>query len=233
MSGNICNVGISEYNVNEPAKCDIFKMPDNKRDTVNFFNSLPEEIKNPTSNQFFVKKGDIISSHNSEQKKLKVYVIGDDIMNRNNKISHIGASPNVFTGKLNEYNKQFYLIIEHFNEAFIKDAILYNKTKQRDVEFINIQGRLDINNSNLFKFSNKLDKDQNELLKRLDIKGKHLNQLRIKNDNLKTKLNNHSNDNDVAILQSKDKQFTYNLNNIIMFNYLFGIILCVYILKNL
>ena len=233
MSKNICKVGISEYNINEPTPCDILKIPDNKRDTINFFNSLPEEIKNPTANQYFVKKGDILTSHNPNLKTQKVYIIGDDIMNTTNNITNSGASPNVFSGKLDEYNKQFYLIMEHFKNAFIEDAISYNSTKQRSPEFITIQSRLDLNNANLFKFSNKLDKDQNELLKRLDIKGKQLNQLRIKNDNLKTKLKNHSNDNDVAILQSKDKQFTYNLNNIIMFNYLFGIILCVYILKNL
>ena len=154
-------------------------------------------------------------------------------MNKYNTVPNVGAAPNIFSGKLNEYNTQFYLIMENFKEAFIRDAITYNSSKQRDSEYMNIEVSLDSNNANLFKFSNELEKDQNELLKRLEIKGKELNQLRKKNDDLKEKIKNHNNDNDVAVLQSKDKQLTYNLNNIIMFNYLLGIVLCIYILKNL
>lgn len=233
MSNNICNVGITEYNINEPAECDIFKMPNNQRDTIHFFKSLPQELEDPNNNQFFIKKGDIVSSNFSDQKKVKVYVIGDKVMNKYNTTPSFGASPNIFSGKLNEYNTQFYLIMENFKEAFIRDAITYNSSKQRDGDYMNIETSLDSNNANLFKFSNELEKDQIELLKRLEIKGKELNQLRKKNDNLKERIKNHTNDNDVAVQQSRDKQLTYNLNNIIMFNYLLGIVLCIYILKNL
>ena len=50
-------------------------------------------------------------------------------MNINNKVSHVGASPNIFTGKLNEYNKQFYLIMEHFKEGM---------TSNEDIELVSL-----------------------------------------------------------------------------------------------
>ena len=143
------------------------------------------------------------------------------------------ADAKVFLNHLTQLNDNFYLNMENFDDNYINNFFLNDADQQNDIGYMRMKANITKNNSDLFEFSSKLD---NELLKLSDSilsKKKTLENVQTINRDLKKKVSNNMSSIQTVKQSAKDKQLLYNLNNIVIFNYILGGIFGIYIISNL
>jgi len=143
------------------------------------------------------------------------------------------TEPNIFYNHLNEYNEAFILNMEDFNELYINNGLAYDTTGKGDDRYNKLLANIEHINSNLFKLNNSLDINISNLDNILKSKLSILDKSKKINLKLNKNINNLNNSNETAIEMNKEITLLYSNSNIYIFNKIVGIILLIYILRNL
>ena len=136
----------------------------------------------------------------------------------------------IFSNKVKDLDQRFSFIMIHYINYYIQNGLSYDNNNEYYQPYMRLITNLEKLNSELFKINNKLDKN-------IDIINKHIyNSKNNINQQEYNKNNNHNDYNDSTLVlekMQKDSQLNYTITNIIIFNYLIGSILGIYILRNL
>ena len=135
----------------------------------------------------------------------------------------------IFSHKVKELDQRFSFIMSQYINYYIQNGLSYdnnNEYYQPDMRLITNLEKL---NSELFKINNQLETN-------ISILNKHIQKSKnnIKNQSDKHRQNTIHIDSAVALKKMQnDTLLNYTRTNIIVFNYLLGSILGIYILRNL
>ena len=143
------------------------------------------------------------------------------------------TEPNIFYNHLNEYNEAFILNMEDFNKLYINNGLAYDTNGKGDDRYNKLLSNIEHINSNLFKLNNSLDININNLDSILKSKLSILDKSKKKNLKLNKNIDNLNDSNETAVEMNKETTLLYSNSNIYIFNKIVGIILLIYILRNL
>ena len=138
----------------------------------------------------------------------------------------------IFSHKIKELDQRFSFIMIHYIDYYIKNGLSYDNNNEYYQEYMRLITNLEKLSSELFKLNNQLDKNIQSLNKNIQNSKKNIQKQT-------THANNHVNMGN--LLDSKnalekmqtDTLLAYSKTNIIILNYLLGIIFGIYILRNL
>ena len=138
----------------------------------------------------------------------------------------------IFSHKIKELDQRFSFIMIHYIDYYIKNGVSYDNNNEYYQEYMRLITNLEKLSSELFKLNNQLDKNIQSLNKNIQNSKKNIQKQT-------THANNHVNMGN--LLDSKnalekmqtDTLLAYSKTNIIILNYLLGIIFGIYILRNL
>ena len=138
----------------------------------------------------------------------------------------------IFSNKIKELDQRFSFIMIHYIDYYIKNGLSYDNNNEYYQEYMRLITNLEKLSSELFKLNNQLDKNIQSLNKNIQNSKKNIQKQT-------THANNHVNMGN--LLDSKnalekmqtDTLLAYSKTNIIILNYLLGIIFGIYILRNL
>ena len=133
----------------------------------------------------------------------------------------------IFSHKVNELDQRFSFIMTHFINYYIQNGLSYDNNNEYYQPYMRLITNLEKLNSELFSLNNQLDKNINIINKQINHSKQNIKQLTNK-DNI-----DNINTNRALEKMQKDTSFNYSKTNIILFNYLLGSILGIYILRNL
>ena len=146
----------------------------------------------------------------------------------------------IFSHKIKELDQRFSFIMIHYIDYYIKNGLSYDNNNEYYQEYMRLITNLEKVSAELFKLNNQLDKNTDSLNKNIETSKQKIKKLTIHTN---SHANSHANNsaNMTNILDSKnaltkmqtDTLLAYSKTNIIVFNYLLGTILGIYILRNL
>ena len=142
----------------------------------------------------------------------------------------------IFSHKIKELDQRFSFIMIHYIDYYIKNGISYDNNNEYYQEYMRLITNLEKLSSELFKLNNQLDKKIQSLNKNIQNSKKN-----IKKQTMHANSHTNSHTNMANLLDSKnalekmqtDTLLAYSKTNIIVLNYLLGIIFGIYILRNL
>jgi len=135
----------------------------------------------------------------------------------------------IFSHKVKELDQRFSFIMSQYINYYIQNGLSYDNNNEYYQPYMRLITNLEKLNSELFKINNQLEKN-------ISILNKHIQKSKnnIKNQSDKHRQNTIHIDSAVALKKmQKDTLLNYSRTNIIVFNYLLGSILGIYILRNL
>ena len=130
----------------------------------------------------------------------------------------------IFKNKITELNERFSFIMTEYINYYIENGLSFDNNNEYYQPYMRLITNLEKLNSELFRINNQLDKN-------INILNKDIHNLK---QNISKQININTND-DIITLQKmqNDTSITYTKTNINIFNYLLGVILGIYILRNL
>jgi len=135
----------------------------------------------------------------------------------------------IFSHKVKELDQRFSFIMTHYINYYIQNGLSYDNNNEYYQPYMRLITNLEKLNSELFKINNQLDKNINIINKEINNSKLNIKQLTDKHkDNI-----NIIDSNRALEKMQKDTLLNYSKTNIIIFNYLLGSILGIYILRNL
>ena len=135
----------------------------------------------------------------------------------------------IFSHKVKELDQRFSFIMTHYINYYIQNGLSYDNNNEYYQPYMRLITNLEKLNSELFKINNQLDKNINIINKQINNSKQNIKQLTDKDkDNI-----NIIDSNRALEKMQKDTLLNYSKTNIIIFNYLLGSILGIYILRNL
>ena len=135
----------------------------------------------------------------------------------------------IFSHKVKELDQRFSFIMSQYINYYIQNGLSYDNNNEYYQPYMRLITNLEKLNSELFKINNQLETN-------ISILNKHIQKSKnnIKNQSDKHRQNTIHIDSAVALKKMQnDTLLNYTRTNIIVFNYLLGSILGIYILRNL
>lgn len=135
----------------------------------------------------------------------------------------------IFSHKVKELDQRFSFIMKNYINYYIQNGLSYDNNNEYYQPYMRLITNLEKLNSELFKINNQLEKN-------IIILNKHIQKSKknIKKQSDKHRQNTIHIDSTLALEKmQKDTLLNYSRTNIILFNYLLGSILGIYILRNL
>ena len=135
----------------------------------------------------------------------------------------------IFSNKVKDLDQRFSFIMIHYINYYIQNGLSYDNNNEYYQPYMRLITNLEKLNSELFRLNNQLDKNINIINKHI-----HNSKYNIKQQADKYKYSKNYSDSTLALEKmQKDSILKYTKTNIIIFNYLLGSILGIYILRNL
>ena len=135
----------------------------------------------------------------------------------------------IFSNKVKELDQRFSFIMVHYINYYIQNGLSYDNNNEYYQPYMRLITNLEKLNSELFKLNNQLDKNINILNKHIHNSKENINQQKVKYMKTIDQV-----DTNIALEKMKeDTLLDYSKTNIIIFNYLLGSILGIYIIKNI
>tara|TARA_Y100000741_G_C18261691_1_gene560721 strand:+ start:3093 stop:3518 length:426 start_codon:yes stop_codon:yes gene_type:complete len=136
----------------------------------------------------------------------------------------------VFRHKVNELDQRFSFIMKHYINYYIENGLSYDNKNEYYQPYMRLITNLEKLNSELFKINNQLSKNINILNTHIHNSKQNIKQQKDKSN----KYHSYTVDSNSALEKmQQDTLLNYTRTNIILFNYLLGSILGIYILRNL
>tara|TARA_Y100000768_G_C23639748_1_gene523536 strand:- start:150 stop:572 length:423 start_codon:yes stop_codon:yes gene_type:complete len=135
----------------------------------------------------------------------------------------------IFSHKVKELDQRFSFIMKNYINYYIQNSLSYDNNNEYYQPYMRLITNLEKLNSELFKINNQLEKN-------ITILNTHIQKSKknIKHQSDKHRQNTIHIDSALALEKmQKDTLLNYSRTNIILFNYLLGSILGIYILRNL
>lgn len=136
----------------------------------------------------------------------------------------------IFLHKIKELDQRFSFIMIHYIDYYTKNGISYDNDNEYYQEYMRLITNLEKLNSELFKLNNQLDKNILYLNKNIENSKKNIKKYKINTNN---DIDNILDSKNALEKMQEDTLLAYSKTNIIVFNYLLGTILGIYILRNL
>jgi hypothetical protein len=135
----------------------------------------------------------------------------------------------IFNNKLKELDQRFSFIMTHYINNYIQNGLSYDNNNEYYQPYMRLITNLEKLNSELFTLNNQLEQQ-------MIIINKQINKSKQSTKSVTNKYTDNLNimdSNNALKKMQKDTLLNYSKTNIILFNYLLGSILGIYILRNL
>ena len=138
----------------------------------------------------------------------------------------------IFSNKIKELDQRFSFIMIHYIDYYIKNGLSYDNNNEYYQEYMRLITNLEKLSSELFKLNNQLDKNIQSLNKNIQNSKKNI-QKQTRHANNHINMGNLLDSKNALEKMQTDTLLAYSKTNIIVLNYLLGIIFGIYILRNL
>ena len=138
----------------------------------------------------------------------------------------------IFSNKIKELDQRFSFIMIHYIDYYIKNGLSYDNNNEYYQEYMRLITNLEKLSSELFKLNNQLDKNIQSLNKNIKNSKKNI-QKQTRHANNHINMGNLLDSKNALEKMQTDTLLAYSKTNIIVLNYLLGIIFGIYILRNL
>lgn len=138
----------------------------------------------------------------------------------------------IFSHKIKELDQRFSFIMIHYIDYYIKNGLSYDNNNEYYQEYMRLITNLEKLSSELFKLNNQLDKNIQSLNKNIQNSKKNI-QKQTTHANNHVNMGNLLDSKNALEKMQNDTLLAYSKTNIIVLNYLLGIIFGIYILRNL
>lgn len=139
----------------------------------------------------------------------------------------------IFSNKVKDLDQRFSFIMIHYINYYIQNGLSYDNNNEYYQPYMRLITNLEKLNSELFRLNNQLDKNINIINKHIHNSKYNIKQQADKYKYSKNYSKNYSDSTLALEKMQKDSILKYTKTNIIIFNYLLGSILGIYILRNL